>query len=73
MSVYTKLVEVGAEIDSHESDLYVKHTTEVMNVLREVKGWNSWVRFYDREGAPWIEIPFAYDPWWSQRQKGAKP
>jgi hypothetical protein len=77
MSIYKALKEAGCEMDSHESDLYVKDTAVAREVLskhdirfNEAEGGRSWGRFVSQiDGAFWIDIPFAYEPWWDRRAR----
>lgn len=72
MSFYTEAKELGVPMDSHESDLYLKLTQEVVDLLVRYKEEKAksmlFVSEIDKE--MWIEIPFAYDPWWENRAKG---
>ncbi len=71
MSLYTELVAAGVPVDSHESDLYVQAdptSFEILDAHPQQKAisapfWNE-VRH-----AVWIDVPFAYDPWWEKRAK----
>jgi hypothetical protein len=64
---YPLLVKAGAELSNHESDLYVRATGRAIAIV-EASGWN-WSRFTDAEGRAWLEVPFAYDPWWERRRR----
>jgi hypothetical protein len=71
MSLYTDLIEAGAQIESHESDLFFKADEKFIPILNASKFADSWdVFFNDIDGQRWIEVPFAYDPWWENRTKG---
>lgn len=71
-SIYTVLKQVGAEMDNHESDLYVKitpQTTEIVNAyyhrgdVRTVSTFRS-----NLDSEMWFEIPFAFLPFWERKQ-----
>lgn len=63
MSLYTDLVALGAEVDNHYSDLYVKATKQVLETL--VKHGCRFTAFRSVvDGAQWFDIPFAFDPYW---------
>jgi hypothetical protein len=68
VSLYDELKELGAELDSHESDLYVKSSPEVDDFLNE---WDlSMSRFRSQvDGCWWWDLPFMYEPWWQARAK----
>ena len=55
---------VGADnVHNHASDIYVKQSPDV-RALCDLHG----VEFtgYFREGVPWLDIPFQYEPFWQQ-------
>ena len=70
-TIYSALKAANCEIDSHESDLYVRDTETARTILVD------WVRAgrvlsfstfrCNRDGTSWLDIPFAYDPYWEQR------
>ncbi len=72
-SLYELLKEAGCEMDNHESDLYVKDTPEAHAVLLKYEeggrdGKTSFQKFRsEKDGEMWIDIPFAFQPWWEQR------
>jgi len=63
MTTYDKLREAGCEIDSHESDLYVISTKKAHAILRE-DGQRGTYFISPKDRRLWIEVPFAYSPWW---------
>lgn len=65
--LYAALDASGAEIDSHESDLYVKATSEALAIVRRSlrRDWSIFISPVD--GQAWIEIPFGYTPWWEAK------
>jgi hypothetical protein len=71
MSLYTELVNLLPEhcIDSHESDLYVKDCPEVKTILKKYPMQSRNARPFrsNIDGTIWIDIPFAYEPWWEER------
>lgn len=66
MTIYQDLLALGAVMDHHESDLYIKATAEVRAYLARCPGLKV-VSFYSA-GERWLDIPFAYDPFWESRQ-----
>ena len=72
-SLYQKLRETGVEMDNHESDLYVRDTQEVRDIIKQHRAENDGYpqaisRFTEQETKQtWIDIPFAYDPYWEAR------
>jgi len=71
-SLYEMLKAAGCEVDSHESDLYVKETLDAERVLTvyETETGHRWSRSYFMnriDGKRWIELPFAFEPFWKAR------
>lgn len=74
MTLYTDLKAARLDLDNHESDLYVRDTPEARAILavhgKRVDGHNV-QRFTSQiDGKPWLDIPFAYTPWWERRTGG---
>ncbi len=78
MTLYETLKEAGAEIGSHCSDLQVKSTPKVESIVKQFctppadgSYWHGYprpTRFNSRiDGALWIEVSFAFDPYWLTR------
>jgi len=68
-NVYLQLKAAGVELDAHESDLYAEATPEALAIVK-ASGW-SWTTFQRQpDGQTWIEVPFAFYPWWQQRTSG---
>jgi len=63
MTLYDELVKIGAEIDNHESDLYVRAMAPVKQIL-VCRGYTIKSFISEVDGKLWYEIPFGYDPWW---------
>lgn len=74
-TLYHALKEINAEIESHESDLYVKKTPEVTNIINQFKenGANFSVGSFvsQIDNAVWYDIPFEYIPFWESKCKAA--
>lgn len=70
MSLYKQLVAAGAEINNHFSDLYVRWTPEAMKLVQDSKKSFS---FFTNQvaGGTWIDVPFAYDPYWESKNDSA--
>ncbi len=75
-SLYDAITQAGICIDHHESDLYFPVTDKSTAILERfpTEKQNSKV-FADQRGggAPWFDVPFAYTPFWLDKQgvKGA--
>lgn len=72
-SLYDKLKAADQQLDHHESDLYVKWTPEANAIIRAHGGPEAANArsFTGQDGERWIDIPFAYTPWWEKRQRSA--
>ena len=57
------------DIGNHESDLYPKATPEALAILaeQEIHGVSFFKHTVTHE--TWVEVPFAYDPWWEAKAK----
>lgn len=68
MSVYTDILAARIEHDHHESDLYVPDNAEVRQILdRHVEFKKNAKPFKDKfTGNTWLDIPFAYDPFYNK-------
>jgi len=70
MTIYQTLRDMGATMDSHESDLHVVATPDIRRAVREAG--IRWTEFRDETtGRINLEIPFAYDPFWENRRRDA--
>jgi hypothetical protein len=64
--LYQTLKEAGCTIDNHESDLYVRASPEAL-MLVEKSGLNYTFFSSVTDKGLWIEVPFAFSPWWEAR------
>jgi hypothetical protein len=62
------------DITSHYSDLYVRYTPEAKAIIDQYRsennlsGYGLCSFFTNRvEGGIWIDIPFAFDPYWTSK------
>ncbi len=70
MSIYTEMKAAGVEIDNHCSDMYVPDNATTREIVKGYEYKCNVIRFIsDIDGTPWLNIPFAYDPWWSDAEK----
>jgi hypothetical protein len=71
MSLYQDLVDAGVKIDHHESDLYFQATEKSLAILAKYPEKKEIASpFIDSiEHKPWIDIPFAYLPFWEKKKK----
>ena len=70
-SLYQALVDIGAKMDHHESDLYVLCGPEVIQVLNAYPEFaragvrSFWSSVPGEVPSLWFDIPFQYEPFWA--------
>ena len=70
-SLFETIKEAGIPFDSHESDLYLPATPQVREILNRfpLQKGNATSFINQVEGGQWLDIPFAYLPFWEAKQK----
>ena len=69
-TIYTALKNAGCLIDNHYSDLYVQDTEIARSIILDWVqagrlSWKGYSYFLCRRtNTSWIDIPFAFDPFW---------
>jgi hypothetical protein len=53
--------------DNHESDLYLKWTSESAELVKQYSK-NATIFRHAINGELYFDVPFAYEPWWTARQ-----
>ena len=65
-TLYDECVEANLELDHHESDLYIKDCTAARELL--AKHNHTFETFTSQiDGAVWLDVPFAYQPYWDEK------
>lgn len=64
--LYQELKNAGCETDHHESDLYVKLTPRSREIVKR-SGLKSGIFRSKDDTEWWIEIPFAYSPFFENK------
>ncbi len=65
-TIYQALKTAGVALDNHESDLYAKDTDISRAILQDYP--HTYSGFLNQQdGQAWLDIPFAFDPWWEER------
>lgn len=67
-SVYKELVAAGVPIDHHESDLYVLDTRVARGILA-AHGKKGTPFTSQVDGKRWLDVPFAYEPFWEKKSR----
>ena len=67
-SIYAQMLEAGIEIGNHASDLYVPDNEVTRKIIAGYEFKSNCTTFRNQiNGETWVDIPFAYDPWWKSR------
>lgn len=69
MSLYSDIVAAGIETDNHQSDLYIPRTVAALEILAKYPEYRYTAKTFvnNLDGKLWIDVPFAYLPWWEKR------
>lgn len=70
-SLYQRIKAAGIPTAHHESDLYFPASKEALAILKEfpLQRQNA-TRFVNQvEGGQWIDVPFAFDPFWESKAR----
>lgn len=64
--LYTALRDAGIPTDHHRSDLYFPATPEALAILAHYPVQKNNASFFQDNltGERWVDVPFAYDPFW---------
>lgn len=70
-SLFEDIIAEGIQHNNHYSDLYIPDNTQTRKILeRHPDQKKVSAAFVNQvEGGLWIDIPFAYDPFWVERTK----
>jgi len=73
-SLYAALVEAKIQIDHHESDLYFPATEQTAAILAKfpLQQQNATHFKCQTDQKLWVDVPFAYLPFWEAKQKLGK-
>lgn len=71
-TLYDAIVAAGIPHEHHESDLYVPRTEAALKLVKA--SGLRYASFRDAiDGQPWLDIPFAYEPFWeAARARGTR-
>lgn len=65
-TLYEEVIARGIPHAHHESDLYIPDTPENRELVN--RSGSTFTSFDNQvEGGRWLDIPFAYTPWWESR------
>ena len=66
--IHKALVNAGVPVDHHQGDLYCKATPQALLLLHGYKWQANITRFRSAiDGSHWIDIPFAYTPFYEKK------
>ena len=75
-TLYRALVAAGIEVDHHVSDLYFPASPEALAILEQFPSQAKSAERFQNEISPlgrtWVNVPFAFDPFWEAIKTGAK-
>jgi hypothetical protein len=74
MTLYRDIIDSGIEMDSRESDLYFKASDQTRKILAKYPICEKIAVPFTNEITKelWIDVPFAYDPFWERKQRIAE-
>lgn len=64
--LYDELVKEGFKLDHHESDLYIKDSPLARELVTK-HGFVYTTFKDDIDHEMWLDVPFAYAPFWRER------
>ena len=70
-TLFAALIKNGIEIDNHESDLYFPNNEITRKLLRKfpLEQSNSRDFTHVQKKERWIDVPFAFAPWWDAHRE----
>lgn len=73
-TLFDEIKAAGIPHGSHESDLYLPDTAEVWRILEKFPTHRTNARrfFNQIHQETWLDVPFAFQPWWDRRTGKAK-
>lgn len=73
MTIYDEMVAARVPLDSHESDLYALDCPASRAILRRFPTHKANAQRFHHAvtGAAWIDVPFAFDPFWNNKARRA--
>lgn len=71
MTLYDEIKQANVPMDHHESDLYFLATPESRKILDKYpdKKQNSKCFISQIDNQIWIDVPFAFQPFWDKVEK----
>jgi len=67
-TLYEQAKELGVEIGSHESDMYIPVTPDTQELINNYRFKSQVSRFISNiDSKLWFDVPFAFTPWWDKR------
>lgn len=72
MSLYDEIKAAGIPFANHESDLYFRDCPEAREILARYPTSKTNAQGFINQAPPhkgerWLDVPFAYLPWWEKR------
>lgn len=75
-TLFQSIREAGIPYTNHESDLYIKATPETRAILSRFPLNKANATGFINQAAPhkgelWLDVPFAFDPFWESKMKAS--
>lgn len=71
MTIFEEILAHNIEYYHHESDLYFPQNEYTKILVAKFCADHPYFEitlFWDKDGNPWYDAPFAYDPFWSDEK-----
>ncbi len=72
MTLYEELTSLGIEVEGSASDLYVRDSEQVRQILAKHPDQTRRASTFLSGPGVWWDVPFAYDPWWEGKNLSTK-
>jgi len=70
MTLFDEVKRLGIPYANHYSDLYIPDTEQTRSLLKQFPELCKPSRFTNQvEGGIWLDIPFAFIPYWETRKQ----
>jgi hypothetical protein len=65
--LYNECVAAGLQLDHHRSDLYILDTKKAREIVKRCALVRTSTFVSQVDGKLWIDVPFAYLPFWEKK------
>ena len=71
-TIYQQAVRLGLDIEHHESDLYLRKSEKSGELVDAYEHRANVRQFVAPDDSLWFDIPFAFDPFWAEKERAGK-